>query len=60
MKKKSEIIIQDWAGNILFIGHHDDPKVLEIMEKNDAPNDDIFVAWKDPNDERNVYEFINF
>ena len=57
---KDIIIIQDWTGNILFEGKYNDEKVLKIMQQNDAPNDDIFVFWKNEKDKRNVYEYIDF
>lgn len=60
MSKKDHIVIEDWTGKILFEGPCDDPKVLKIMQLNEAPNDDIFVFWLNENDTRNVYEFIYF
>jgi len=60
MTKKDHIKIEDWAGNVLFTGHCDNPEVLKVMKKNKAPNDDIYVSWVDETDERNVYEFIHF
>lgn len=58
--KKDLIIIEDWAGNVLFEGHCKDPQVLKIMRKNKAPNDDIYVSWQNEKDDRNVYEYIYF
>lgn len=55
---KNEIIIEDWAGNVLFQGNYDSPKVLKITRKNYA--EDIFISWTDRKDNRNVYEFIDF
>ena len=57
---KNHIIIEDWAGNILFEGKATDKEVLRIMRLNDAPNDDIYVSWANESDERNVYEHIAF
>jgi hypothetical protein len=56
--KNDNIIIQDWTGKVLFEGNCDDDKVIKIMRKNQAPNDDIFVYWLDPNRDDNVYEYI--
>ena len=55
-----DIRIEDWAGNVLFEGSHNDTEVLRIMQLNDAPNDDIFVYWVDETETENVYECIDF
>ena len=60
MKQSDQIKIEDWAGNFLFEGSCDDPKVLKIMRLNKAPNDDIYVSWLDESNESNVYEHIYF
>lgn len=31
---RDHIIIKDWAGNILFKGHYEDPAVNEVLEAN--------------------------
>jgi hypothetical protein len=54
------IKIQDWTGKVLFEGPYNSPRVLEIMQLNNAPNDDVFVYWSDENIEKNVYEYIDF
>lgn len=54
------IKIENWTGEILFEGDCEDKEVLRIMEKNNAPNDDIFVYWEDVNNGENVYEYIYF
>jgi len=72
---KNSIIIIDWAGNVLFEGNYEHKRVDEILDANrcdcsvpfDCPdcNDtgykgDFEVHWKDPNDTRNVYEWISY
>lgn len=57
---QKDIRIEDWAGNVLFEGSHNDTEVLRIMQLNDAPNDDIFVYWVDETETENVYECIDF
>ena len=55
-----EIVIQDWAGNRLFEGAADDPKVFYVLRKNFAPNDDIFLCWKDRSIQENAWECVDF
>lgn len=70
---KNAIVIQDWAGNILFTGSHTDKKVDLVLEANRCKcaaeckacdgtgySGDFEVYWKNENDTRNVYEFINY
>jgi hypothetical protein len=72
---KNSIIIIDWAGNILFEGNCEHKRVDEILDANRCSCDhegecdecngtgykgDLEVHWKDPNDTRNVYEWINY
>lgn len=75
MKDKS-IRIDDWAGNILFIGSYDDPQVDKVLDTNRCDCDegcnlcgntgykgDFTVEWIDPQndlDDMNVYEYINY
>lgn len=72
----NDILIEDWAGNVLFKGHFEDPKVDQVLDANrcDCDNEkcpicegsgysgDFEVSWVNP--ERtsidNVYEFINY
>ena len=60
MKKNKDIIIQDWAGNDLFIGPYNDPQVDEILAINDEALQagDIYVYWVDGEIEDNVWEYI--
>jgi len=78
MKLKDQIIIKDWAGNILFEGNYKDKQVDQVLEANRCQHCQIDgyevcevcegtgywgefeVYWKDENDERNVYECINY
>lgn len=70
---KNQIVIQDWAGKILFEGHYKDKEVDEVLDANRCDCDDecdqcdgtgykgdFEVYWKDESDQRNVYEFINY
>lgn len=70
---KNKIIIQDWAGNVLYKGHYKSNKVDKVLDTNRCScgseckecNDtgysgDFEVYWMDENDKRNVYEFINY
>lgn len=71
---KDQIIIIDWIGNLLFEGHYEDNQVDEVLNANrchclgedcDDCNgtgytSNFYVYWKDEQDERNVYEWINY
>lgn len=70
---KNIIIIQDWAGNVLFEGKHTDKQVDQILDVNRCNCDqgcdkcdhtgfkgDFEIYWKNEKDKRNVYEFINY
>ena len=76
---KNHIIIQDWAGNILYKGHYKNKEVDRILDTNRCVacggreleidhchecdntgySGDLEVYWIDE-DERNVYEYINY
>lgn len=72
---KNYIKITDWAGNVLFAGHYKNKEVDTVINANrcDCGSNeeckkcdgtgyigDIEIEWDDRNDERNVYEFINY
>jgi hypothetical protein len=52
--KRDNIIIQDWAGNVLFEGSRFSSDVAEIMAINEDCLEDIFIFWQDETDCRNV------
>ena len=73
--KKDEIIIQDWAGNILFQGDYRMMEVEAVLNANRCECDsveicgecegtgykgDIEIFWTDKNDKRNIYELIDY
>ena len=66
---RDDIIIQDWAGNVLFEGDLNSPQVDAVLDANRCTvkhNDsgytaDFEVYWKDSTrSSENVYEFINY
>ena len=72
---KNNIIIQDWAGNILFQGDYKNTKVDLILDNNRCGCDsnpecakcegtgyegDLEIYWQNENDKRNVYEYVNY
>lgn len=70
---KNAIIIQDWAGNILFEGNCKSKQVDKVLDANRCNcnseckqcdgtgyKGDFEVRWQNENDTRNVYEFINY
>lgn len=70
---KDIIIIKNGTGKTLFQGHMDDSQVDNILDLNRCTceegclkcdhtgySGDFSVAWEDPTDERNVYEFISY
>lgn len=70
---KNIIIIQDWAGNILFEGNYKSKKVDAVLDANRCNCEsgcskcdgtgykgDFEVYWENENDTRNVYEYINY
>jgi len=50
------IIIQDWAGNDLFIEVYSNPQVNYIISINNP--DDIYLFWVDDERTDNIYELI--
>lgn len=58
MHKNNDIIIQDWAGNDLFIGPVNSPEVEEILYINDDNLEDIYIFWVDGQRNDNPWEFI--
>ena len=73
--KNDNIIIQDWAGNILFQGPYTDSTVDVVLNANRCECDhdedchdcngsgytgDFSVEWEDSTCTDNVYEFINY
>ena len=72
---KNQIVLQDWAGNILFEGHYKDKDVDRVLDANRCDCDytpdcekceetgyigDFEAYWQDENDTRNIYEYINY
>lgn len=70
---KEYIIIKTWTGRVLFRGHREDSLVDTILDANRCECDngciecdgtkyvgDFEVFWEDNNDDRNVYECINY
>ena len=73
---KDHIKVIDWAGNILFQGHMDDPQVDIVLDANRCKcsdnseycidcdgtgySGDFYIKWEDQEDQRNVYEFVNY
>lgn len=70
---KNDIIITDWANNTLFEGDCNDPRVDRVLDVNRCKCKtgckkcdhtgyigDFDVNWCNPNDKRNVYEYINY
>lgn len=70
---KNHIQIIDWAGNILFEGHYNDPEADKVLDVNRCNCEegcdkcdhtgyagDFSINWLDQDDERNVYEYINY
>lgn len=76
MKRNKDLIrIIDWTGTVLFEGPYNDPEVDVVLDANRCSCDfdeictectgtgfcgDFIVEWVDQNDERNVYEYINY
>lgn len=76
MFKNKNIIIEDWAGNILYEGPYDSNEVDEVLDANrcstcvDSPAckecdgtgywGDFEIRWADSSIEENVYEYINY
>ena len=72
----NRIVIQDWAGNVLFRGDCNSPKVDKVLDANrctacDHDDDcdecngtgysgDFEIYWEDNTDQRNVYEHVNY
>ena len=72
----ANIIIEDWAGKVLFKGDHNDKDVDKVLDANrckrkecipDCDNcdesgysGDFSVYWVDSELTTNVYEFINY
>lgn len=75
MEDKS-IIIEDWAGNLLYIGEYDNPEVDKVLDANRCDCEDgcdkcdntgyigdFTVQWIDGDNDHNglnVYEYINY
>lgn len=70
---KNIIIIQDWAGNVLFQGNYTDKQVDQVLNANRCNCDhgckkcdetgyagDFEIYWQNKNDKRNVYEYVNY
>lgn len=73
--KNDNIIIKDWAGNVLFQGPYNDTQVDAVLNANrcecahdedcgdcngDGYSGDLTVEWQDDKRTDNVYEFINY
>ena len=52
----NDIIITDWAGNIMFEGHRSGDKVQEIIDNNDI--EDIYLDWQNEDRTDNVWEYV--
>lgn len=56
--KRDNIIIQDWAGNVLFEGSRFNPEIRDILDVDEEDLQDIFIFWQDETDCRNVWEYV--
>ncbi len=51
-----DVVLQDWAGNDLFIGPVNDSELENIIAMNDI--EDLSLFWLDESRTENVWEYV--